>query len=159
EGYRIEQPSPFAVGNKGEHTALIMCNPAPSNMTWVNIVVASNSEGGGVERQRLQARMEGQTPPQQPAQPPVTQQPPALTPNGTGREGCQASDWSLRLEQTTVQRNKPIVIHFTSKGRMNDRDWVSIYPVGGSADKYVIWGYAVDASANCTFTTYVSTPG
>src|SRR6188472_1391405 len=61
EGYRIDQPSPFAVGIKGVHTAVIMCNPSAGQKMWVNIVVASNGEGGGAERQRLQGRMDGST--------------------------------------------------------------------------------------------------
>jgi hypothetical protein len=63
EGYRVDQASPFVVGIKGVHTAVIMCNPGPANKMWANIVVASNGEGGGTERQRLQTRMEGATPP------------------------------------------------------------------------------------------------
>jgi hypothetical protein len=59
EGYRIDyNAGNFAVGIKGVHTAVIMCNPAPDAMMAVNIVVASNGEGGGRERQQLQAQMD-----------------------------------------------------------------------------------------------------
>jgi hypothetical protein len=58
EGYRIDYAAgDFAVGIKAVHAAVIMCNPAGANM-WVNIVVASNGDGGGIERQKLQAQME-----------------------------------------------------------------------------------------------------
>lgn len=59
EGYRIDyNAGNFAVGIKGVHTAVIMCNPAPDAKMAVNIVVASNGDGGGRERQCLQAQME-----------------------------------------------------------------------------------------------------
>jgi len=60
EGYRIDYAGGnFAVGIKGVHTGVIICSPAPESKMLVHIVVASNGDGGGVERQRLQARMEG----------------------------------------------------------------------------------------------------
>lgn len=47
EGYRIDYAAgAFAVGIKNVHTAVVMCNQAPEGKTWVNIVVASNGEGG-----------------------------------------------------------------------------------------------------------------
>jgi len=59
EGYRIDYAAGnFAVGIKAVHTAVVMCNPAPDAKLAVNIVVASNGEGGGRERQCLQAQME-----------------------------------------------------------------------------------------------------
>jgi hypothetical protein len=60
EGYRRDdQPGGnFAVGIKGVHTAVIICSPAPEAKMLVHIVVASNGDGGGLERQRLQAQME-----------------------------------------------------------------------------------------------------
>jgi hypothetical protein len=60
EGYRRDdQPGGnFAVGIKEVHTAVIICSPAPDAKMLVHIVVASNGDGGGVERQRLQAQME-----------------------------------------------------------------------------------------------------
>jgi len=63
EGYRIDNAAggSFAVGIKGFHTAVIMCTPGADGKTTVNIVVASNGDGGGTERQRLQARMEQQS--------------------------------------------------------------------------------------------------
>jgi hypothetical protein len=59
EGYRIDYAAGnFAVGIKDVHTVVLICNPAPDAKLAVNIVVASNGEGGGTERQRLQAQME-----------------------------------------------------------------------------------------------------
>jgi hypothetical protein len=59
EGYRIDyNAGNFAVGIKNVHTAVIICSPAPDSKMLVQIVVASNGEGGGTERQQLQARME-----------------------------------------------------------------------------------------------------
>jgi hypothetical protein len=59
EGYRIDYNSGnFAVGIKGVHTAVVICSPAPDAKMLVHIVVASNGEGGGSERQCLQAQME-----------------------------------------------------------------------------------------------------
>jgi len=59
EGYRVDYDAgAFSVGIKSVHTAVLMCNPAPEGKTWVNIVVSSNGDGGGEQRQRLQAQME-----------------------------------------------------------------------------------------------------
>lgn len=59
EGYRIDYNSGnFAVGIKDVHTAVIICSPAPEAKMLVHIVVASNGEGGGIEREKLQAQME-----------------------------------------------------------------------------------------------------
>jgi hypothetical protein len=59
ESYRIDYDAgDFAVGIKGVHTAVIICSPAPDAKILVHIVVASNGDGGGVERQRLQAQMD-----------------------------------------------------------------------------------------------------
>lgn len=60
EGYRRddEPGGNAAVGIKGVHTAVIICGPAPDARMLVNIVVASNGDGGGAERQRLQAQMD-----------------------------------------------------------------------------------------------------
>jgi hypothetical protein len=58
EGYRTDYAGGNAVvGIKSVHTAVIICSPAPDAKMLVQIVVASNGEGGGVERQRLQAEM------------------------------------------------------------------------------------------------------
>lgn len=149
ESYRIDQAQPFMVGIKGQHTALIMCNPSPNQKTWVNIVVASNGEGGGVERQRLQARMDGQAP----AQPPGPPQPPAPPSGGTGREGCQGANWSLTLEKGTVKPNDKINVRFASKGRFNDGDWISFHKLGDPPTQYYwYWTYATYIAASCTWT-------
>ena len=59
EGYRVDHTSgDFAVGIKQVHTAVIICSPAPEQKMLVHIVVASNGEGGGRERQCLQAQMD-----------------------------------------------------------------------------------------------------
>ena len=59
EGYRIDyNAGNFAVGIKEVHTAVIICSPAPDAKILVHIVVASNGEGGGTEREKLQAQME-----------------------------------------------------------------------------------------------------
>ncbi|MCK6685526.1 MAG: hypothetical protein L6R30_24265 [Thermoanaerobaculia bacterium] len=47
-------------GSKGLHSAVITCDSAPNNSTWVNVFVASQSLDGsvpGAERVRLQQRM------------------------------------------------------------------------------------------------------
>jgi hypothetical protein len=48
----------FVAGTKGVHTAVIICSPGPDAKMLVQIVVASNGDGGGRERQCLQAQME-----------------------------------------------------------------------------------------------------
>ena len=48
----------FVAGTKAIHTAVIICSPAPEAKMFVQIVVASNGDGGGRERQCLQAEME-----------------------------------------------------------------------------------------------------
>lgn len=59
EGYRIDYAAGnFAVGIKQVHTAVIICSPAPDAKMLVHVVVASNGDGGGTERERLQAQME-----------------------------------------------------------------------------------------------------
>lgn len=60
EGYREDPNSGgnFVAGSKGVHTAVIICSPAPESKMLVQIVVASNGNGGGRERQCLQAQME-----------------------------------------------------------------------------------------------------
>ena len=60
EGYAQDPNSGgnFVAGSKAVHTAVIICSPAPESRMLVQIVVASNGDGGGVERQRLQAQME-----------------------------------------------------------------------------------------------------
>ena len=60
EGYGRDPNSGgnFVAGSKGVHTAVIICSPAPEARMLVQIVVASNGDGGGAERQRLQKQME-----------------------------------------------------------------------------------------------------
>lgn len=65
QAYRIDAlQGDFGVGYKGVNTAVIMCAPVNNTTEIVNIVVASNGPGGGVERQQLQALMQsGSAPP------------------------------------------------------------------------------------------------
>jgi hypothetical protein len=88
ERYRIDYAAGnFAVGIKQVHTAVVICGPAPNDRMLVQIVVASNGEGGGAERECLQAQMErpgtpstcGTTPP---AGPPAAPNPPPSSPPG-----------------------------------------------------------------------------
>ena len=152
EGYRIDQPSPFVVGIKGNHTALIMCNPSQNAKQWVNIVVASNSEGGGSERQRLQARMEGQSP----AQPPGPPQPPP--PQGEG--ACAGAETKVWTDKTTYAKNEPIKVSFRWKGKMMPRDWITTFPTSKQPHEYYLWSYVNDQKGNnCTWSTYISHPG
>jgi hypothetical protein len=59
EGFKIDhEAGDFVVGLKDVHTAVIICSPAPASKMLVHIVVASNGEGGGSEREKLQARMD-----------------------------------------------------------------------------------------------------
>jgi hypothetical protein len=60
EGYNRDGNSGgnFVAGYKAVHTAVIICSPAPEAKMLVQIVVASNGDGGGRERQCLQAQME-----------------------------------------------------------------------------------------------------
>ena len=64
EGYvNLQKQANFVTGYKGMHTAIIMCNDAPNNKQWINIVVASISTDGnvpGAERVKLQKQMEVQ---------------------------------------------------------------------------------------------------
>lgn len=125
EGYSVtnrSNPSEdafFLGGQKGPHSAVIMCDRNADGKTWVNIVVASTSGDGGVpglERQRLQARMDNLPlpPPTAPGAPPPTPANPGrpadwltdtrdlrshigerftftIPPNGTGK-GCWGTD-------------------------------------------------------------------
>lgn len=96
EGYSRDPNSGgnFVAGTKAVHTAVIICSPAPEAKMLVQIVVASNGDGGGRERQCLQAEMErpgsgcGRT------QPPVA--------NGACTFpylGWDRSQWTARIER------------------------------------------------------------
>ena len=88
EGYRIDNVSgDFAVGIKNVHTAVVICSPAPDAKMLVHVVVASNGEGGGSERQRLQAQMD------RPGQVTRSTPPPPITPGGGAARGT-AIKWS-----------------------------------------------------------------
>lgn len=70
DGHNIDYAAgAFAVGRKDVHTSVIMCNAAADGKQWANIVVASNGEGGGAVRERLQALMERPAPVAQPVPP------------------------------------------------------------------------------------------
>jgi hypothetical protein len=142
ECYRIDQPSPFVVGMKGQHTAVIMCNPSPNQKQWVNIVVASNGEGGGLERQRLQARMDGQAPAQPPASPVA------------GEGNCAGASYSLAPPPASPQQYVDFSIRFTWKGKMKHGDWIGIARAGDPPDRYWDgkWKYTRDMADTCTWT-------
>jgi hypothetical protein len=108
-----------------------MCNPSPGNKQTVNIVVASNGEGGGTERQRLQGRMDGSIAGSGP-QPPQPPQPPPPT-----GEGCSGADYSVRTEPgNTVKAKQQFTIRFQSRGPMLRKDWISVYKLPNAADRY-----------------------
>ena len=103
EGYRIDHAGGnFAVGVKGAHTAVIMCNPVGAKEV-VNIVVMSNGDGGGDQRGRLQTRMEGpsrdETPPAPPMSQGATPQVGAQPPLGPDRDG-----WTFNSSTATNLR-------------------------------------------------------
>ena len=81
EGYRTDyNAGNFVVGIKGYHTAVIICDPVTASKMSVQVVVASNGPGGGVERQRLQAEMAltvAAVPPAAPVNVPAGPVPPA----------------------------------------------------------------------------------
>ncbi len=80
-------------------------------------------------------------------------------PGGTGREGCQAADYSLSVEPGTVRTGQPVTFRFASRGRLRDRDWIAVYPVGKDAHSYVIWNYANDHTDTCSWTYAAPAPG
>ncbi|HLJ55481.1 MAG TPA: hypothetical protein VKT77_10620 [Chthonomonadaceae bacterium] len=66
----------YCGGQKGASAAVIMCDQAPNNGgTWINIVVstANTTNNGipGLERQKLQARMNSPVPATPPSKPPA----------------------------------------------------------------------------------------
>jgi hypothetical protein len=80
EGFRIDHDAgAFTVGIKAAHTAVVSCHPLAKKATAVNIVVASNGDGGGQLRERLQARMNdtGAAAPPPPPPPPPPSSPAA----------------------------------------------------------------------------------
>lgn len=81
EGYRTDyNAGNFVVGIKSVHTAVIICDPVTASKMSVQVVVASNGPGGGVERQRLQAEMAltvAAVPPAAPVNVPAGPVPPA----------------------------------------------------------------------------------
>jgi hypothetical protein len=70
EGYTLwGPPGPdYYFAYKQNHTAVVMCNPAPEGKTWANVVVATAGTGDGnipgAERVRIQERL---SPPDRPA--------------------------------------------------------------------------------------------
>lgn len=62
EGYvNLNEGGAFISGFKDNNTAIIMCNVAPDATTWINIVVATNTNDAGIpgaERVKLQKRMD-----------------------------------------------------------------------------------------------------
>ena len=128
EAYAVDYAAgAFAVGRKGVHTAVIACNAAPDAKMWVNIFVASNGEGGGTERQRLQAQMAGNAAP-----------PPPPPPTREGQPG----------RYLTVRVNGKQAILNWANAPVGDGAWVSIVPAGTPDGTHVgRWTYTEKKSS------------
>lgn len=130
QGYRLDYAAgAFAVGLKDVHTAVVMCTPGADGNLVVNIVVASNGEGGGAERQHLQARMESSSP-SGPGD--------RGTPGGPARTG--------RYLNVTVDARRARV-EWTN-APTTEGAWVSIVPAGTSDGSHVgMWTYTESKSS------------
>jgi len=133
EGHRIDYAAGnFAVGITGVHTSVIICNPLAAVRNAVNIVVASNGEGGGALRERLQARMSGI-------------QPPAPGGGGGGAGGntgggggggpgvtCPGTaGYAVTIEPNVVQPGKPFTVTITvPDSNPAEGSWFTIYKGG-----------------------------
>lgn len=139
EGYRTDYAAgAFVVGIKNVHTSVIMCNQAPEGKTWVNIVVASNGDGGGNERERLQAQME---------------QPGSVSSGG----GCQGTGYSLTIEPKVARAGESIAVHVTvPDGAPPEGSWVGLFPAG-ERGHLGQWTYLV--ALRPTFTRSFTAPG
>ncbi len=128
EGYRVDYAAgAFAVGVKDVHTAVIMCNAGPESKQWINIVVASNGEGGGLERTKLQSQMES---------------PGSATPPGNGGGPSHAG----KLLTVRVNGNRARVEW--SSAPVTEGAWVSIVPAGTPDGSHVgRWAYTSGKSA------------
>jgi hypothetical protein len=130
EGYRIDYAAgAFAVGLKGVHTAVVMCTPGADGKLVVNIVVASNGEGGGTERQQLQAQME------------------RSTPGGTTAGGTNPGSAVAGRYLTVSLDGRRAVVDWAG-APTTDRAWVSIVPAGTADGSHVgRWVYTESKSA------------
>jgi hypothetical protein len=129
ESYRIDYAAgAFAVGVKGVHTGVIMCNAAPEGNTWVNIVVASNGEGGGSEREKLQAQM------QSPGN------------AGGGGTSCQGNGYSITIDPNVIAPGGTITVRVAVPGGdLPYYSWVGMFtPSLGP------WQYLKDLKPNFT---------
>lgn len=131
EGYRIDYDAgAFSVGVKGVHTAVISCHRGSASRMGINIVVASNGEGGGAERQRLQAQME---------QPGGV---PASKPGQSSPSSAQG-----RMLTVRVTSDRAAVVDW-SNGTPDKASWVSVVPAGTGDGAHVgKWIYTQGATS------------
>ena len=140
EGHRIDNAAGnFAVGIKGVHTSVIICNPLPNGRNVVNIVVASNGEGGGSLRQALQARMEGNT---------------AVGQIG----GCQGTNgYSISISNAKIRAGQTVAAQAAVPGGAPDNNmWIGLFPAHGTGHVGQ-WSYLFELK-NSSFTKNFSFP-
>lgn len=145
EGHRMDYAAgAFAVGVREPHTSVIMCNAAPDGSTWVNIVVASNGDGGGSLRQRLQAQMD------------------AGGGGGRGAGGltCEGAGYTLTLEPGMPRVGEPVTARVMVPGGSPPHgSWIGLFR---PADYYVIsgqWTYLAELQPSFTRTFSSTVPG
>src|SRR5438105_9496747 len=135
EGYNVtnrsnpSEDSFFLGGQKGQHSAIIMCDRGADGKTWVNVVVATNgadSDVPGLERQRLQARMNNT------AMPPAA---PQTGPGGGYGPGSGPVDMGTRLNGTWSSRANELE---QDMPRKTGRRYTITFPPGGHAEG--VWG-------------------
>lgn len=105
----------MVAGYKGPNTALILCNEAPGGTYWVNIVVSSLKNDGGIpgaERVKLQARMNN------PGQPPT---------NNIG--GCPRSNtYGLSIVPSSARVGQTVKIRYMYPGdKPGSADWIGCF--------------------------------
>lgn len=129
EGYRLDYSAgAFSVGIKGIHTAVIMCNPAPDAKLTVNIVVASNGQGGGEERQRLQMRMDNSAPP-----------------TVTNAGGCvRSTTYGLSITPNSARVGQTVKIRYMYPGdKPGSGDWIGCFYPNTKSSYTGFWTYLV----------------
>lgn len=171
EGYTItnhSNPSEdafFLGGQKANHSAIIMCDLAPGGQTWVNVVVASagTSDNGvpGLERERLQRRMNdtapAPTPPPAPPPAPSTSAPPPppapappppsapapAPPSATCACGTSVPYCVSVAPGANAAGEPGMFVHFGTPvprvgGALGVPDWLGLFRAGTKTD-YVSW--------------------
>lgn len=136
EGYRLDYSAgAFSVGIKGVHTAVIMCNPAPDSRLTVNIVVASNGQGGGEERQRLQMRMDN----------PGTRPGGVITPTVTNVGGCMRSTtYGLTITPNSARVGQTVKIRYVYPGdKPGNGDWIGFFYPNTKTSYAGFWTYLI----------------